>query len=137
MQDGQPLQSEHEKYLAEQVFKDPVFVTHYPAHTKPFYMKRDDAQNGTALCTDLLFPKWGEVVGGSLREDSFDLLKANMMAANLKTQEYEWYLDLRKWGSCPHGGYGLGVERLLGVVTGISNIRDLIPAPNYLSHLSL
>ncbi|KAJ3336156.1 hypothetical protein HDU91_001871 [Kappamyces sp. JEL0680] len=126
---GLPLQSEHERYLAEAVFKKPVFVTEYPQGIKPFYMK---ARNGYALCTDLLFPKWGEVVGGSLREDCPQLLDSNIRAAGLDPKEFDWYMDLRRFGTVPHGGYGLGFERLLGVVTGMSNIRDLIPAPRYL-----
>lgn len=91
-------------------------------------------RNGVALCTDLLFPKWGEVVGGSLREERLDELVHNMELAGLDQREYEWYLDLRRFGSVSHGGYGLGVERLLGVCTGMSNIRDLIPVPRYLGN---
>ncbi len=123
------MQSEHEKYLAEQVFEGPVFITEYPQSIKPFYMK---SVNGKALCTDLVFPKWGEVVGGSLREDSALTLEQNMILAGLDTEEYQWYLDLRRFGTVPHGGYGMGIERLLGVITGMSNIRDLIPLPRYL-----
>jgi asparaginyl-tRNA synthetase len=128
---GLSLQSEHEKYLAQVLFEKPVFVTHYPMGLKPFYMK---TQGSHALCTDLLFPKWGEVAGGSLREDQVGQLEQNMVLAGVVAQDLDWYLDLRRFGSVPHGGYGMGFERLLGVLTGMSNIRDLIPAPRYLGH---
>jgi asparaginyl-tRNA synthetase len=128
---GLELQTEHEKYLVEKVFRKPVFVTQYPSNVKPFYMKSSKSK---ALCMDLLMPKWGEIVGGSMREDNYEDLLKSIAAHQLDIKEYDWYLDLRKYGSVPHGGYGLGIERLLGVCTGISNIKDLVPAPRFLDH---
>jgi asparaginyl-tRNA synthetase len=128
---GLELQTEHEKYLVENIFSKPVFVTEYPSNVKPFYMQGKD---GKALCMDLLMPRWGEVVGGSLRKDCYEDLLESITAHGLDVKEYDWYLDLRRYGSVPHGGYGLGIERLLGLCTGISNIKDLIPAPRFLDH---
>ncbi|KAH6601909.1 hypothetical protein BASA61_001659 [Batrachochytrium salamandrivorans] len=138
---GAPLQSEHEKFLAQVVVGGPVFVTDYPKHMKPFYMKSSDVApssaemsgeadaHETVACTDLLMPKMGELVGGSLREDNYDILLARIIEAGLDPVQFQWYLDLRKYGGVPHGGYGMGFERFLGYVTGIANLRDLIPAP--------
>ena len=122
------LQTEHEKYLAEEYSKGPIFITNYPHHQKPFYMKKEGNES---LCFDLILPGWGEIVGGSLREDSFSTLVSNMSEHGLKLEDYEWYLESRKFGSFPHGGYGLGVERMLGVLTGMANIKDLIPMPRF------
>ena len=132
---GMALSSEHEKYLAQEIFKGPVFVTRYPKELKPFYMKV--GSDGMAECTDLLFPQWGEVVGGSLREDNHKTLLDQLERCGIDSRDYEWYLDLRRWGSCPHGGYGMGIERLLGVVTGMTNIKDLIPVPRFMGHCEL
>lgn len=96
-----------------------------------------NSTSGMAECTDLVFPKWGEVVGGSLREDNTQVMISNLEKYGIEQSDYEWYLDLRRWGSFPHGGYGMGVERLLGVVTGITNIRDLIPVPRYMGHCAM
>jgi asparaginyl-tRNA synthetase len=130
---GVPLQTEHEKYLAEHIQKGPLFITEYPKVVKPFYMKQsEDAR--IVYCTDLVVPKWGEIVGGSLRENSFTVLQDNLKHHNIPQSDYQYYLDIRKYGSVPLAGYGLGFERLLGFVTGMSNIRDLIPFPRYLGH---
>ncbi|XJO78236.1 hypothetical protein BDV3_002713 [Batrachochytrium dendrobatidis] len=139
---GLPLQSEHEKFLAETIIKGPVFVTDYPKKIKPFYMKQSGIGNTsvtkcdgeTVACTDLLLPKVGELVGGSLREDQYELLAQKINDAGLDSAQLEWYLDLRKYGSVPHGGYGMGFERLLGYLTGMTNIRDMIPAPRSYGH---
>nr|KAJ3420484.1 hypothetical protein HK105_005616 [Polyrhizophydium stewartii] len=136
---GLPLQSEHEKHLAQEIFGKPVFVTDYPKEFKPFYMKASaaaaagatSAPGETVACTDLLVPKIGELVGGSLREDRLDVLRRRVTECGLSEEEYQWYLDLRRYGSVPHGGYGMGFERFLGFVTGVTNLRDLIPAPRY------
>lgn len=145
--EGEPnLQREHERYLSEQHFHSPVFVINYPKSMKPFYMKvNDDVQlkdpfnvekTQTVACFDLLVPGLGELAGGSLREDNYDqLLKSIQELGNeegeslQRVKEYEWYLDLRKYGSCPHGGFGVGFERLLLFLTGATNIRDVIPIP--------
>ncbi|OAJ44176.1 asparagine-tRNA ligase [Batrachochytrium dendrobatidis JEL423] len=139
---GLPLQSEHEKFLAETIIKGPVFVTDYPKKIKPFYMKQSGIGNTsvtkcdgeTVACTDLLLPKVGELAGGSLREDQYELLAQKINDAGLDSAQLEWYLDLRKYGSVPHGGYGMGFERLLGYLTGMTNIRDMIPAPRSYGH---
>ncbi|TPX72844.1 asparagine---tRNA ligase [Spizellomyces sp. 'palustris'] len=137
---GLALQSEHERYLAEEHFKGPVFVTDYPKCIKPFYMRASaigersaDAQE-TVACVDLLVPKIGELVGGSLREDNPDILEQSMRHAGLDLEEYGWYLDLRRFGTVPHGGFGLGFERYLAYITGMATIRDLILAPRWLGH---
>ncbi|KAI8920549.1 hypothetical protein BC831DRAFT_515486 [Entophlyctis helioformis] len=140
---GLPLQSEHEKYLSQQLVDGPVFVTDYPASFKPFYMKSSkggdtlsdaSAPAPTVACVDLLMPKMGELVGGSLREDSYETLHRRVVDAGLSVEDYQWYLDLRKYGSAPHGGYGMGFERFLGFMTGMSNVRDLLPAPRAFQH---
>jgi asparaginyl-tRNA synthetase len=125
---GLPLQTEHEKYLAEEIQHGPLFITDYPTVVKPFYMKQNHNKT-TVACTDLIFPKWGEVVGGSVREDRLDILKENIHYHKLSREEYRWYVDVRRYGSVPMSGYGLGLERLLGICTGIGNIRDLVPFP--------
>lgn len=121
------LQTEHERYLAEKHFKSPVFVTHYPIDQKAFYMK--DCQDGTVEAFDLLVPGIGELIGGSQREDDLGLLLKQMERHNVSVEGLEWYLDLRKYGSVPHGGFGLGFERLVMLVTGQRHIKDVILFP--------
>ena len=123
---GLNLQSEHERWLTEQHFKCPVTVYNYPKEIKPFYMRlNDDAKTVRAM--DLLVPGIGEIVGGSQREERLEVLEANMRRHNMDPNDYKWYLDLRRYGSVPHSGFGLGFERMLMFVTGVSNIRDVIP----------
>ena len=123
---GLNLQSEHERFLTEQHFKSPVTVFNYPREIKPFYMRlNDDAKTVAAM--DVLVPGIGEVIGGAQREERLDQLLENMKAHQLKPEDYWWYLDLRRYGSVPHAGFGLGFERLLMFLTGVSNIRDVIP----------
>lgn len=130
---GVDLQSEHERFLSETHFKAPVIVYDYPAAIKPFYMKLNPDEK-TVAAMDLLVPKTGELIGGSQREDSLELLEANMRKANLDMESYKWYTDLRKYGGCPHAGFGLGFERLVQYITGMDNIRDVIPFPRYPRH---
>jgi asparaginyl-tRNA synthetase len=125
---GIDLQSEHERYLAEEHFKKPVFVTDYPKEIKAFYMKLNQDQK-TVRAMDLLAPGIGEIIGGSQREDQLDLLIEKMKAIGLNVEDYAFYTDLRRYGSFPHSGYGLGFERMLMYITGMSNIRDVIPFP--------
>jgi asparaginyl-tRNA synthetase len=127
---GSDLQSEHERYLTEQVFKKPVIVYNYPKDIKAFYMKLND-DGKTVKAMDVLVPRIGELIGGSEREDRLDMLKQRLADMNLDEADYWWYLDLRKYGSAPHAGFGLGFERLLLLVTGMQNIRDVIPFPRY------
>jgi len=123
---GMNLQSEHERYLCEEVVKGPLTVYNYPKSIKPFYMRsNDDGKTVTAM--DVLVPGVGEIIGGSQREERYDLLKAAMEAHDLRDDHYGWYLDLRKYGTVPHAGFGAGFERLLMYVTGMQNIRDVIP----------
>uniref|UniRef100_A0A060SZ00 asparagine--tRNA ligase n=1 Tax=Blastobotrys adeninivorans TaxID=409370 RepID=A0A060SZ00_BLAAD len=126
---GQDLASEHEKYLAGKVFKGPVFVTDYPKSIKPFYMK--PSGDGTVACFDLLVPELGELIGGSLREDNYDNLLQAMKDADMNIQDLDWYLDLRKFGSFPHGGFGMGFERFVCYICGVENIRDAIGFPRW------
>ncbi len=121
---GTDLQTEHERYLTEQVYKRPVFVTDYPKEIKAFYMKQN-ADGKTVAAADCLVPGVGELVGGSQREDRIDVLEARMHELGLNPEDYWWYLDLRRYGSCRHAGYGLGFERMVMYLTGISNIRDV------------
>lgn len=125
---GADLQTEHERYLTEEHFKKPVFVYNWPKEIKPFYMKSND-DNKTVGAMDLLVPQIGELIGGSQREDDYETLKENLKAHGIPEEDYYWYLDLRKWGSVPHSGFGLGFERMIMLVTGLSNIRDVIPFP--------
>ena len=125
---GVDIQTEHERYLSEKIFKKPVFVTDYPKEIKAFYMKQN-SDNKTVAATDLLVPGIGELIGGSQREEDIDKLKTRMKELNLNEEDYWWYLDLRKYGSCEHSGFGLGFERLMMYVTGMQNIRDVIPYP--------
>jgi asparaginyl-tRNA synthetase len=125
---GNDLQAEHERYLTEQIFGGPVFVTDYPKQIKAFYM-RDNDDEKTVAAMDLLVPRVGEIIGGSQREERLELLQHKMAAQGIAAGELEWYLDIRRWGSCPHAGFGLGFERLLMYLTGMENIRDVIPFP--------
>lgn len=125
---GQNLQTEHERYLAEKTFNGPVFVTDYPKSIKAFYMRMNDDQK-TVRAMDLLVPGVGEIIGGSQREERFDLLVERMKEEGLPVEQYQWYLDIRKFGTFPHAGYGLGFERALMYMTGMKNIRDVIPYP--------
>ncbi len=125
---GIDLQAEHERYLCEEVAQAPVIVTHYPEGIKPFYMRLDD-DGRTVAAMDILVAGIGELVGGSQREERFEVLAARMAAAGLDLEQYGWYLDLRRYGSVPHAGFGLGFERLVQFITGMQNIRDVIPFP--------
>jgi len=125
---GKELQSEHERYLCEKVFNKPVVVTDYPRGIKPFYMKLNKDEK-TVRAMDVLVPKIGEIIGGSQREDDYDTLLQRMKETGLNPDDYWWYLELRKFGSAPHSGFGLGFERLIQFVTGMSNIRDVVPFP--------
>ena len=125
---GVDLQTEHERYLCEQVFKKPVFVTDYPMDIKAFYMKQNP-DGKTVAAADLLAPGIGEIIGGSQREENYDKLVARMKELNMDIDSYNWYLDLRKYGSCDHAGFGLGFERAIMYLTGMQNIRDVIPFP--------
>lgn len=133
---GDDLASEHERYLVEEHFKRPVIMTNYPKAIKAFYMKIDDKESGyngksgqTVQGTDVLFPQIGEIIGGSVREESYDKLMAEIEARHIPMKDMTWYLDTRRYGSCPHAGFGLGFERLMLFVTGMQNIRDVIPFP--------
>ena len=125
---GCDLQTEHERFLTEKVFKRPVFVTDYPKEIKSFYMRLND-DGRTVAAADMLVPGVGELIGGSQREERLDVLLARMDELGLGREDYDWYLDLRRFGSAPHAGYGLGFERLIMYVTGIANIRDVLPFP--------
>jgi asparaginyl-tRNA synthetase len=125
---GIDLQAEHERYLSEDVFKQPVFITDYPKTIKPFYMRVND-DDKTVAAMDLLLPGLGEIIGGSQREERYDVLVARMKELHLNLEEYRWYLDLRSFGTVPHSGFGLGFERFLQFVTAMNNIREVIPFP--------
>ncbi len=133
---GCDLQTEHERYLTEQVFKKPVFVTDYPKEIKAFYMKMNP-DNKTVAAVDCLVPGIGEIIGGSQREDDYDKLVARMDELGLKKEDYDFYLDLRKYGSTRHAGFGLGFERCVMYLTGMGNIRDVIPFPRTVSNCEL
>lgn len=133
---GDDLQTEHERYLTEQIFKKPLFVTHYPKEIKAFYMKLDP-DGKTVAAVDCLVPGIGEIIGGSQREDNLDLLLKRMKELNLDESQYGFYLDLRKYGSTVHSGFGLGFERLIMYVTGVSNIRDVIPYPRTVNNCDI
>ena len=125
---GCDLQTEHERYLTEEIMKKPVFVTDYPKEIKAFYMRLND-DGKTVAAVDLLVPGIGEIIGGSQREERLDVLLARLKELGLKESDYSWYLDLRRYGGTKHAGYGLGFERLIMYITGISNIRDVLPFP--------
>jgi asparaginyl-tRNA synthetase len=125
---GVDLQSEHERFLVEQHFKRPVILTDYPKEIKAFYMKQNDDEK-TVRAMDVLFPRIGEIIGGSERESDYDKLKARIEELQIPMKDMWWYLDTRRFGSAPHSGFGLGFERLLLFVTGMANIRDVIPFP--------
>merc|ERR1712146_54048 len=119
---------EHEKYLAGQLFKGPIIVTNYPKDIKAFYMKLDE-DGKTVQAMDILVPRIGEIIGGSVREDRYDVLKQRAAEMEVPEEDIHWYTDLRKYGTVPHAGFGLGFERLVMLVTGVENIRDVIPFP--------
>lgn len=131
---GCDLQSEHERYLTEQVYKKPVFLTDYPKEIKAFYMRLND-DGKTVAAADLLVPGIGELIGGSQREERVDVLLARMNELGLKPEDYDWYINLRKFGGTTHSGYGLGFERMVMYLTGIANIRDVIPFPRTVGNL--
>lgn len=132
---GADLQSEHERYLVEKHFKKPVILSNYPANIKAFYMRQDEPQAGvpgpTVSAMDILFPGIGEIVGGSQREERYDRLLSKMQEMGISEHELSWYLDTRRFGACPHAGFGLGFERLILFVTGMTNIRDVIAFPRF------
>lgn len=125
---GCDLQTEHERYLTEKVYKKPVFVTDYPKDIKAFYMKLND-DNKTVAAMDLLVPGVGEIIGGSQREENIEILEQRMKELNLNKEDYWWYMDIRKYGGTKHAGFGLGFERAIMYITGMTNIRDVIPFP--------
>ncbi len=133
---GCDLQTEHERYLTEQVFKKPVFVTDYPKDIKAFYMKMNE-DNKTVAAMDLLVPGIGEIIGGSQREDDYEKLLTRMKELKLNPEDYDFYLDLRKYGSARHAGFGLGFERCVMYLTGMSNIRDVVPFPRTVNNCDL
>jgi asparaginyl-tRNA synthetase len=131
---GTDLQTEHERYLTEVIYKKPVFVTNYPKDIKAFYMKLNEDEK-TVAAMDLLVPGIGEIIGGSQREEDYDKLVKRMNEMNLNVNDYSWYLDTRKYGTCIHSGFGLGFERLIMYITGIPNIRDVIPFPRTVGNI--
>ena len=133
---GADLQTEHERYLTEQAFGRPVFVTDYPKDIKAFYMRLND-DGKTVAAADLLVPGVGEIIGGSQREERFDLLEKRIAELGLDREQYGWYLDLRRYGGVPHAGYGLGFERMVMYVTGVANIRDVLPFPRTAESLEM
>jgi asparaginyl-tRNA synthetase len=125
---GADLQSEHERYLVEKKYKKPIIITDYPKGIKAFYMRMNE-DNETVRAMDILFPTIGEIIGGSQREERLDKLQARMKEMDVDQEELWWYLETRKFGTCKHAGFGLGFERLIMFVTGMKNIRDVIPFP--------
>ncbi len=132
---GLDLQSEHERYLTEEVIKGPIILVNYPREIKSFYMRAND-DNKTVAAMDILVPGVGEILGGSQREERYDLLCRRMDELGLDRENYSWYLDLRRYGTVPHAGFGLGLERMVMYVTGMQNIRDVIPFPRTVNHLA-
>ena len=133
---GIDLQTEHERYLTEEVYKRPVFVTDYPKDIKAFYMKQNP-DGKTVAAVDCLVPGIGEIIGGSQREDDYEKLAARMEELGMKTEDYQFYMDLRKYGSTRHAGFGLGFERCVMYLTGMGNIRDVIPFPRTVNNCEL
>ena len=133
---GSDLQTEHERYLTEEIYKCPVFVTDYPKDIKSFYMKLNE-DGKTVAAVDCLVPGIGEIIGGSQREDDLDKLTKRMQELNMNMEDYQFYLDLRKYGSTRHGGFGLGFERAVMYITGMSNIRDVLPFPRTVGNCEL
>jgi asparaginyl-tRNA synthetase len=131
---GADLQTEHERYLTEEYFHRPVIVYNYPKEIKAFYMRLND-DNRTVAAMDLLVPRVGELIGGSQREERLDVLEQRLDAFGLPREAYWWYLDIRRFGTVPHAGFGLGFERFLMMLTGVTNIRDVIPFPRTPKHL--
>jgi asparaginyl-tRNA synthetase len=131
---GMDLQTEHERYLSEKYFKKPVIIYDFPAAIKPFYMRLNDDQQ-TVAAMDVLVPQIGEIIGGSQREERFDILKQRMQAQQMDIDGYWWYLESRTFGTVPHSGFGMGFERLLMFITGVRNIRDVIPFPRTPNHI--
>jgi asparaginyl-tRNA synthetase len=131
---GADLQTEHERYLTEEHFHRPVIVYNYPKEIKAFYMRLND-DNRTVAAMDLLVPRVGELIGGSQREERLEVLEQRLDAFGLPREAYWWYLDMRRFGTVPHAGFGLGFERFLMMVTGVTNIRDVIPFPRTPKHL--
>ncbi|MDP7417813.1 MAG: asparagine--tRNA ligase, partial [Desulfobacterales bacterium] len=131
---GTDLQTEHERFLCEKHFKKPVIVYNYPRQIKPFYMRLND-DNTTVAAMDLLVPRIGELIGGSQREERLAVLKQRIDESGLNRDDYWWYLDIRRFGTAPHSGFGLGFERFLMMVSGVTNIRDVIPFPRTPRHL--
>ena len=133
---GCDLQTEHERYLTEQVFKKPIFVTDYPKEIKAFYMRMNDDER-TVAAADCLVPGIGEIIGGSQREERLDVLQKRIEELNMDLSDYGWYLELRKFGGVQHAGYGLGFERMVMYVTGMANIRDVLPFPRTTGSLEM
>jgi asparaginyl-tRNA synthetase len=131
---GVDLQTEHERFLCEDHFKKPVIVYNYPREIKAFYMRLNDDER-TVAAMDLLVPRVGELVGGSQREERYETLERRILESGMTLETYWWYLDIRRFGSVPHAGFGLGFERFLMMVTGVTNIRDVIPFPRTPKHL--
>ncbi|MCL2365134.1 MAG: asparagine--tRNA ligase [Defluviitaleaceae bacterium] len=131
---GDDLKTEHERYLCEEVYKGPVYLTDYPRDFKAFYMRLNDDKK-TVACADLLVPGIGELIGGSQREERLDVLHEQLASKGLAPEDYDWYIDLRRFGGVKHAGYGLGLERLLMFLTGMKNIRDVVPYPRTVDHL--
>ena len=133
---GVDLQSEHERYITEKVFGKPVFLTDYPKEIKSFYMRQND-DGKTVAAADLLVPGVGEIVGGSQREERYDVLDARCKELGMDMSEYQWFLDLRKYGGVKHAGFGLGFERMVMYLTGMQNIRDVLPFPRTAANLEM
>lgn len=133
---GCDLQTEHERYLCEEVYNCPVFVTDYPAEIKSFYMRLND-DGKTVAAADLLVPGVGEIIGGSQREERYDVLRKKIEDLGMDMRYYEWYLDLRKYGGVKHAGFGMGFERILMYITGMQNIRDVLPFPRTTGSMEL
>jgi asparaginyl-tRNA synthetase len=130
---GIDLPSEHERYICEKVFQMPVVLTDYPKEIKAFYMKLNDDEK-TVAAADILVPKIGEIIGGSQREHRYEVLKKRCVEMNVDPAAVWWYLDLRRYGTVPHAGFGLGFERLILFITGLDNIRDVIPFPRWVGN---